>query len=175
MNNKKVLIGLMLSLFAAQQLYAAAVPVRTSIEVTAEIASSIQVIYDRNLDVTEGNVQVKLEDTGGYMMGMTKSFHFIGNASKVRLHLVAPTGGGLAKVGDPDNFVMGIGTLWYTSPTQSGGDTGFDRDATVYPTLSDIPSDTSGTYIRFRSFQQTVNYPLGSYSGTYTLVVTPTT
>lgn len=150
----------------------AVVTVRTSIEVTAEIATSVRVVYDRNSDVTEGAVQLKLEDKDGYMQGMTKAFHFIGNASKVSLELISPAGNGLTKTDDPA-VIMPLGAYWRFS--QNGGDssTGFGAEATVYPTISDIPSDVSGVYIRFISARKTETYALGTYSGTYVLNVKP--
>ncbi|GKX53861.1 hypothetical protein [Budvicia aquatica] len=170
MNKLIVTFGLVYVLLASQQALAV-VSVRTSIDVTAEIASSVRVIYDHNADVTEGNVQVKLEDKNSYMVGMTKSFHFIGNANMVNLKLEGPTG--LKKVGDPNNFIMPIGSTWYSSPTKPMSSTGFNAEAKVYATVTEIPATDEGIYIRFISAQRTETYPLGNYSGTYTLTVTP--
>ncbi|WP_159565991.1 hypothetical protein [Budvicia diplopodorum] len=170
MHKKMVALGLMLTALISQPL-SAAVTVRTSIDVTAEIASSIRVIYDLNADVTEGNVQVRLEDRNGFLRGMTKSFHFVGNANKVELRLEGPTG--LKKNGDPNNFIMPIGTMWYRSPTTPMGDAASRAEVNVYATVGDIPSTDRGVYIYFISAQRTETYPLGTYSGTYVLAVTP--
>ncbi|QKJ88642.1 hypothetical protein PMPD1_3728 [Paramixta manurensis] len=150
---------------------ALAVPVTTTIDVEAEISTSVRVYVDGK-DVTNGNVSVKLDNQGGYMRGITPKFVFIGNASVVSLRLTPPPNKALVS----GENTMPINTAWILDGNDNGigVTTGSPvNNRPVYPTLADVPPNDVGVKLRFVSAQRAETYPLGKYSGTYTVMVTP--
>lgn len=145
-----------------------AVSVRTSIDIQADVSTSVRIYVEGN-DVTNGMISLKLEDKNGYMTGITPEFQFIGNASAVSLSLNSPATRGLvSETGDE----MRLNTAFIRP---GGGDvsTSFPfNNLPVYPSLADVPPD-SGVKVRFTSAARSETYPLGVYSGTYEVIVTP--
>ncbi|AML55775.1 Uncharacterised protein [Serratia rubidaea] len=147
----------------------AAETVKTSIDVQAEISTSVRV-YVEGKDVTNNAIALKLQDKAGYMYGVTPVFQFVGNASGVSLSLQAPASGGLVS---ENNDIMKINTAWIRV---DGGEVSTSyplNNQKVYPTLQDIDDPQKGVKVRFSSAQRSETYPLGSYSGTYEVIVTP--
>lgn len=142
--------------------------VRTSIDVKADICTSVRIYVNGN-DVTNGVISLKLEDKNGYMTGATPEFHFIGNASTVSLSLNSPGVRGLVS---ENNDIMLINTAW-VRPNGSDVSTSYPySNIPVYPTVQDAPQD-SGVKVRFTSAARSETFPLGTYSGTYEVIVTP--
>lgn len=147
----------------------AAVTVKTSIDVQAEITTSVRVFVE-GVDVTDGSIAVSLQDTNGYMAGETPPFQFIGNASTVSLTLQKPGSGGLVS---ENNDTMALNADWLRL---SGDivDAGYPiSNLPVYATIQDVPDPTVGVKVYFKSKARTETYPLGTYSGTYVVIVTP--
>lgn len=165
---KKILLpGVLIAAFIGPA--HALVTVRTSIDVMAQVASSVRVFVEGS-DVTNGSISVTLKDTNGYMTGTTPPFQFIGNATTVSLTLETPSSGGLiSENGDPmllnANWLRLNGALVSADYKISG--------LPVYPSLQDIPDPTVGVKVNFKSAARTETYPLGTYAGTYVVVVTP--
>lgn len=153
-------------LFGAAQ---ATRPVKTTIEVVAEVNTSVRV-YVEGRDVTNGVISLQLEDKNGYMFGVTPAFQFVGNASAVSLTLNQPSGGGLLS---ENNDLMEINNAWVRS---DGAEVSSDYplyNQPVYPTLQAIPDRQRGVKVRFSSAKRSEAYPLGRYSGSYEIIVTP--
>ncbi|MFI8416067.1 hypothetical protein ACQKDS_06330 [Serratia sp. NPDC078593] len=143
--------------------------VKTSIDVLAEVSTSVRVFVEGK-DVTNGVISIKLEDKKGYMYGITPVFQFVGNASAVSLSLQSPASGGLVS---ENNDTMIINTAWIRI---DGGEVSTSyplNNQKVYPTLQDIEDPQKGVKVRFSSSQRSETYPLGRYSGTYEVIVTP--
>lgn len=157
---------LLFMLFGSAQ---AARTVKTTIDLVAEINTSVRV-YVEGQDVTNGVISLRLEDKNGYMYGVTPAFQFVGNASAVSLTLISPSNGGLLS----DNHdVMEMNTVWVR---KDGAEVSTDyalNNQTVYPTLQDIPDMQQGLKVRFSSARRSETYPLGRYSGSYEVIVTP--
>lgn len=146
-----------------------AVTVKTSIDVLAEISTAVR-IYVNGRDFTGKAFNVKLEDKGGFMHSVTPPIHFIGNASSVSLSLNAPANSELIS---QNNDRMQLNTRWVRV---DGGEvtTAFSlNNQQVYPNLSDVPDQQKGVRVSFTSMQRSENYPLGSYSGTFEVIVSP--
>jgi hypothetical protein len=164
---KKIFFPGMLLLMSLNVLAAPAV--RTSIDVQADITTSVRIYVDGN-DVTNGVISLKLEDRSGYMSGTTPEFLFIGNASSVSLSLHSPGTRGLVS---ENNDIMLINTAW-VRPGGSEVSTSYPyNNISVYPTIQDAPPD-SGVKVRFSSAARSETFPLGTYSGTYEVIVSPT-
>ena len=60
-------------------------------------------------------------------------------------------------------------------PSQWGGRIGVVslNNQAVYPTVQDIPDPSQGVKVQFTSAKRSETYPLGTYSGTYEVIVTP--
>lgn len=147
----------------------AAISVRTSIDVQAEISTSVRVYVAGN-DVTNGSISLKLNDKNGYMHGVTPAFNFVGNASAVSLSLNTPAGNLL--MGD-NGDTMQINPAWIRV---NGGEVSASyplNNQVVYPTVQDIPDPAQGVKVQFTSAKRSETYPLGTYSGTYEVIVTP--
>jgi hypothetical protein len=164
---KKLLLpGVLIAAFVGS---AHAVTVKTSIDVQAEVASSVRVFVE-GTDVTNGSIAVTLTNTNGYMYGVTPPFQFIGNASSVSLTLQKPSNGGLiSENGD----IMKIDADWLRLNGALVSAAYPINNLPVYATIQDIPDPTVGVKVNFKSADRTETYPLGSYSGTYVIVVTP--
>ena len=71
---------------------------------------------------------------------------------------------------------MGVNAMWINP---NGGSATFVEynlsSIPVYPTLADVPDPNKGVQVQFKSTGRTETYPLGVYSGTYTILVTPST
>lgn len=148
----------------------AVVPVKTSIDVQAEISTAVN-IYVNGLDVTNKSISVNLKDEGGYMKGSTPPFQFVGNASSVSLSLQAPPANGLV---GPENKVMPLLTSWFNPDTKAEVSTSYPfSNIKVYTALQDVPDPQNGVKVIFRSKERSETFPLGTYSGTYTVIVTP--
>lgn len=163
---KKIFFPAMLLLMSMN--VSGAITVRTSIDVQADISTSVRIYVDGN-DVTNGVISLKLEDKNGYMSGLTPEFLFIGNASSVSLSLNSPGVRGLVS---ENSDIMLINTAWVRP---GGGDVSTSypySNIPVYPTVQDAPQD-SGVKVRFTSSARSETYPLGTYSGTYEVIVTP--
>nr|WP_315289677.1 hypothetical protein [Serratia proteamaculans] len=148
-----------------------AVTVKTDILVQAEISTSVRVYVDGK-DVTNGTISVKLDDKAGYMIGTTPPFLFIGNASTVSLSLTEPPEKGLIS---ENKDTMKINSAWIRengTPVSALYPLG---NRPVYPTLADVPDPQKGVKVQFTSAQRSETYPLGTYSGTYIVMVTPST
>lgn len=147
----------------------AAISVRTSIDVQAEISTSVRVYVAGN-DVTNGSISLKLNDKNGYMYGVTPAFNFVGNASAVSLSLNTPAGNLL--MGD-NGDTMQINPAWIRV---NGGEVSASyplNNQVVYPTVQDIPDPSQGVKVQFTSAKRSETYSLGTYSGTYEVIVTP--
>lgn len=143
--------------------------VKTSIDVQAEISTSVRVYVDGR-DVTNGAISLVLENQGGYMTARTPAFHFIGNASSVSLRFNALNDSNLIS---ENNDLMRMNTTWIT-PDGAESATSFSvYDQKVYPSFSDVPDPQRGLRVRFVSAQRSETYPLGRYSGTFEVLVTP--
>ena len=145
-----------------------AVSVKTSIDIQAEISTSVR-IYVEGKDVTNGTLSLKLEEKNGYMTAVTPEFHFIGNASAVSLSFTSPANNSLKSENGDE---MLINTAWVKP---KGGDvsTSFPfNNLPVYASLPEVLPDTS-VKVRFTSAARSETYPLGVYSGTYEVIVTP--
>lgn len=143
--------------------------VKTSIDVQAEISTSVRV-YVGGRDVTNGAISLVLENQGGYMTARTPAFHFIGNASSVSLRFNALNDSNLIS---ENNDLMRMNTTWIT-PDGAESATSFSvYDQKVYPSFSDVPDPQRGLRVRFVSAQRSETYPLGRYSGTFEVLVTP--
>ncbi|GLR07781.1 hypothetical protein COO59_10210 [Mixta theicola] len=147
----------------------AARSVKTTIDIVAEINTSVRV-YVEGQDVTNGVISLRLEDKNGYMSGVTPAFQFVGNASGVSLMLYAPSGGGLLS---ENNDLMKLNNAWIRSDGQEVSSAYPLNNQPVYPTLQDIPDMQQGVKVRFSSANRSETYPLGSYSGSYEVIVTP--
>ncbi|EMF04258.1 hypothetical protein [Serratia marcescens] len=148
-----------------------AVTVKTDILVQAEVSTSVRVYVDGN-DVTNGTISVELKDNAGYMTGTTPPFLFIGNASTVSLSLTEPA---KQELTSEKRDTMKINSSWIR---EDGGlvSVSFPLfNQPVYPTLADVRDPKKGVKIQFRSAQRSETYPLGTYSGTYIVMVTPST
>jgi len=151
---------------------ASAVSVKTSIDVEAEISTSVRVFVDGK-DVTDGSIGVTLENKNGYMWGITPKFYFIGNASTVSLTLTEPSNHEL--ISDKQDKML-INTAWILNGNDNGGGVITSapvNNRPVFPSVGDVPPDYSGVKLRFKSSQRIETYPLGKYSGTYIMMVTP--
>ena len=147
----------------------AARSVRTTIDVVAEVNTSVRV-YVEGRDVTDGAIALRLEDKNGYMFGVTPVFQFVGNASAVSLTLNQPANGGLLS---ENNELMAINNVWVRG---DGAEVSSDyplHNQPVYPTLEEIPDPQRGVRVRFSSAKRSEAYPLGTYSGSYEIIVTP--
>ena len=143
--------------------------VKTSIDVQAEISTSVRVYVDGR-DVTNGAISLVLENQGGYMTARTPAFHFIGNASSVSLRFNALNDSNLIS---ENNDLMRMNTTWIT-PDGAESATSFSvYDQKVYPSFSDVPDPQRGLRVRFVSAQRSETYPLGRYNGTFEVLVTP--
>ncbi|NIH92228.1 hypothetical protein FHW31_003703 [Enterobacter asburiae] len=170
MNLNKTYIALAYALLFATTT-AFAVPVTTTIDVEAEISTSVRIYVDGK-DVTNGNISVKLANLAGYMWGITPKFLFIGNASDVSLNLTEPPENSLVS---GENKMM-INTSWILDGDDDsiGSTTSAPvNNVPVYPTLANVPASEKGVKLRFISARRAETYPLGKYSGTYTVMVTP--
>ncbi|WP_312629348.1 hypothetical protein [Scandinavium sp.] len=170
MERSKIKTSLALALLLSATT-ASALPVTTTIDVEAEISTSVRVYVDGK-DVTNGNISIKLDNQAGYMRAITPKFLFIGNASAVSLRLTEPPGKSLMSGEDK----MVINTAWILDGNDNGtGSTTSSpvNNRPVYPTLADVPANEPGVKLRFVSAQRAETYPLGKYSGTYTVMVTP--
>ncbi|RWR03290.1 hypothetical protein ED28_03060 [[Pantoea] beijingensis] len=148
----------------------AAVPVKTDINVEAEVSTSVR-IYVEGKDVTDGSFGVKLEDKNGYMSAITPPFYFIGNASTVSIKLSGPKA-----LTSTEGNLMNVSTLYVDKSSNSGVSTAFPyNNIAVFSSLATVPSSYNGPMISFKSTDKTEVIPLGKYSGTYTLTVTPST
>lgn len=146
-----------------------ATTVKTSIDVQAEISTSVRVYVDGR-DVTNGAISLVLENQGGYMTARTPAFHFIGNATSVSLRFNAMNDSNLIS---ENNDLMRMNTTWIT-PDGAESATSFSvYNQQVYPTFSDVPDPQRGLRVRFVSAQRSETYPLGRYSGTFEVLVTP--
>ncbi|WP_044181646.1 hypothetical protein [Phytobacter massiliensis] len=157
------------TLLALTSLNVSALPsMKTSIDVQAEISTSVRIYVEGN-DVTNGAITLKLEEKNGYMTGTTPELLFIGNASSVSVSLTSPATKGLvSENGDQ----MRINTAWI-KPGDRDISTSYPvNNLPVYPTLQDATKDTS-IRVRFTSADRSETYPLGLYSGTYEIMVTP--
>lgn len=149
-----------------------AIPVTTTINVEAEITTSVRVFVEGK-DVTNGNLSVKIENKNSYMWGITPKFNFIGNASAVSLRVTPPANNRL--ISDKGDEML-IATAWIRDGNVNGIGVSTSspvNNLPVYAKLADIPADDKGVQIRFVSSQRSETYPLGKYSGTYVLTVTP--
>lgn len=167
-NTKNMLLALML-LSNTYEVFA--LPVTTSINVEAEISTSVRVFVD-GIDRTNGQFDVKLTERNNKMWGITPKFSFIGNASTVSLRLSEPPNKALLSGSDQ----MIINTAWILDGNDNGiGSTTSSpvNNRPVYPTLGDIPANDPGVKLRFESAKRIETYPLGKYSGIYTVQVTP--
>lgn len=144
-----------------------AVSVKTSIDVQAEVNTSVRIYVDGN-DVTNGAFSLKLEDKEGYLTAITPVLKFIGNASSVSLSLTSPPNSSLiSENGD----AMRINTLWVRA-NGGGSTTGAPyNNLPVYASLSEAPE--TGPRVSFTSSSRSETYPLGLYSGTWEVIVTP--
>ncbi|WP_439959305.1 hypothetical protein [Serratia marcescens] len=146
----------------------ALVPVKTSIDVQAEISTVVSV-YVNGQDVTNKSISVTMKDDAGYMKGNTPPIQFVGNASTVSLTLQGPPG-----LTGPDSKIMNLTTSWFNPDTNAEVSTSYPfSNIKVYPTLQDIPDPQKGVKVDFKSTGRSETFPLGTYSGTYTLTVTP--
>lgn len=144
------------------------ISVKTSIDIQADVSTSVRIYVNGN-DVTNGMISLSLEDKSGSMTGTTPEFQFIGNASAVSLSLISPANRSLVSENGDE---MRLNTAW-VRPGGGEVSTSFPfNNLPVYPTLSDAPQD-GGVRVRFTSSARSETYPLGSYSGTYEVVVTP--
>lgn len=163
-----VLIAMTLSLLSVSSSQAT-ISVRTSIDLQAEISTSVRVYVAGN-DVTNGSISVQLNDKDGYMYAATPAFNFVGNASAVSLSLNTPANNQLiSENGD----LMQINPAWIRI---NGGDVSASyplNNQKVYPTVQDIPDPSQGIKVQFTSNKRSETYPLGIYSGTYEVIVTP--
>ena len=162
------LLPIMLALMIVGSAQAART-IKTTIDVVAEISTSVRVYVEGN-DVTNGVISLKLEDKNGYMTGVTPVFQFVGNASAVSLTLQEPSSGGLLS---DNNELMELNTAWVRA---DGGEVSCSyplNGQPVYPTIQDIPDPQRGVKVRFSSAKRSETYPLGSYSGSYEVIVTP--
>ena len=125
----------------------AAIPVRTSIDLQAEISTSVRVYVAGN-DVTNGSISLQLNDKNGYMYGVTPAFNFVGDAMQINPAWIRVNGGDVSAS--------------YPLNNQA-----------VYPTVQDIPDPSQGVKVQFTSAKRSETYPLGTYSGTYEVIVTP--
>lgn len=163
---KKVFFPVLLMLASLSA--SGAVSVKTSIDVQAEVSTSVRIYVDGN-DVTNGMISLKLEDKSGYMTGITPDFQFIGNASAVSLSLTSPANRSLVSENGDE---MLLNTAWVKP---GGGDVSTSypfNNLPVYPSLAEVPPN-SGVKVRFTSAARSETYPLGVYSGTYEVIVTP--
>lgn len=143
--------------------------IKTSIEVLAEINTSVRV-YVNGEEKTNKGIQISLTNQQGYMAGTTPEFRFVGNASSVTLKLEEPVEKGLVSE-NGDTMLLGI---YWVSPDgykTLGNYPLYEQK--VFPTLEDISDAERGIKVYFKSTQRSESYPLGSYSGTYKLIVTP--
>ncbi|MTH45589.1 hypothetical protein [Intestinirhabdus alba] len=162
-----ILPSLLIATFCSQA--HAAVSVTTSIDVQAEISTVVSV-YINGHDVTNKSIGVTMQEASGYMQGSTPPIHFIGNASSVDLSLSEPPAKGLT---GPDNTVMALNTSWYNPKTGGEVSTSYPFSDVVYPTLQDVPDMQKGVKLNFKSAARSETFPLGTYSGTYTITVRP--
>lgn len=163
----KYLLNVLLGMLCAGSAMAASV--QTSIDVQAVVATAVSVFVNGN-DVTNGSISVSLTDQGGYLKGTTPAFQFIGNAGSVKVTLTSPSSGGLiSEKGD----VMKLGTGFVRL---DGAVVSADYPYSglpVYASIADVPDYNTGVKVTFNSVQKTETYPLGTYTGTYILMVTP--
>lgn len=165
---KKIVTRFLLA-FAAVPAVQAATSVKTSIDVQAEISTSVRIYVDGR-DVTNGAISLVLENQGGYMTARTPAFHFIGNANSVGLRFNALNDNDLIS---ENNDRMKINTTWIT-PDGAESATSFPvYNQQVYPNFSDVPDPQRGVRVNFVSAQRSETYPLGRYSGTLEVLVTP--
>ncbi|QHM77206.1 hypothetical protein C7M52_03202 [Mixta theicola] len=167
---KNLILPVLMLFTIFNQAQAAGVPSRVNIEVNAEISTGVR-IFAEGKDVTNSSIPpITLKDKNGYMEGITPVLHFIGNASSVSISLQEPTGQNLIS---ENNDEMRIKSSWVRA---DGGEviTAYPlRNQPVYPTLQDVPDQLKGVRIRFISAARSETYPLGLYSGTYVVTVTP--
>jgi len=146
-----------------------AASIKTSIDITAEVATSVRVYVDGN-DVTNGSISLKLQDINGYMGGTTPAFQFVGNATSVSLTLTKPSSGGLIS---ENNDPMLLNANWLRPDGNIVSATYAVHNIPVYATIEDIPDLNDGYKVDFKSTQRSETYPIGTYSGTYEIIVTP--
>ena len=104
------------------------------------------------------------------MTARTPAFHFIGNANSVGLRFNALNDSDLIS---ENNDRMKINTTWIT-PDGAESATSFPvYNQQVYPNFSDVPDPQRGVRVNFVSAQRSETYPLGRYSGTFEVLVTP--
>jgi len=164
--------ALALSLLSLSVSAIAAVSIHTDIVVQAEVATAVHVYYGGK-DVTNGSINLSLAENAGYLTATTGPLLFIGNASSVSLSMTQPAKKQLISGGGD---VMGVNAMWINP---NGGSATFVEynlsSIPVYPTLADVPDPNKGVQVQFKSTGRTETYPLGVYSGTYTILVTPST
>ncbi|AKG72450.1 hypothetical protein WN53_03060 [Serratia fonticola] len=158
-----------LTVFCSVKVSAAIVPVRTDINVQAEVSTAVQ-IFVNGKDVTNGSINLSLVENKGYLSATTPPFLFIGNARNVSLSLLQPARKSLlSQNGD----AMQLAVKWIRL---DGGMVYADYDYSnipVYPRLAEVPDPNGGVKVLFESVNRAESYPLGIYSGTYTVIVTP--
>ncbi|ATV44415.1 hypothetical protein ACIPSR_12305 [Pectobacterium sp. CHL-2024] len=143
--------------------------VKTSIDVEADVSTSVRVFVEGK-DVTNSVITLKLEDKNGFMESATPAFQFVGNASSVSLSLREPAAGGIIS---EHNDIMKLNTAWIrVDGTHVAANYPLNNQE-VYKTLQDISDPAKGVRVHFVSSSRTETYPLGTYRGTYEVIVTP--
>ncbi|GKW04279.1 hypothetical protein ACS91J_01740 [Pectobacterium carotovorum] len=143
--------------------------VKTSIDVEADVSTSVRVFVEGK-DVTNSVITLKLADKNGFMESATPVFQFVGNASSVSLSLREPAAGGIIS---EHNDIMKLNTAWIrVDGTHVAANYPLNNQK-VYKTLQDIDDPSKGVRVHFASSSRTETYPLGTYRGTYEVIVTP--
>ncbi|MCA6961215.1 hypothetical protein [Pectobacterium odoriferum] len=143
--------------------------VKTSIDVEADVSTSVRVFVEGK-DVTNGVITVKLENKNGFMAGYTPAFQFVGNASSVSLSMREPAAGGIISEHN-DLMKLNIGWIRVDGKYVAANYPLYDQK--VHKTLQDIDDPAKGVKVYFVSNSRTETYPLGTYRGTYEVIVTP--
>lgn len=167
MNKLRITLMLFATLLSGLAL---AVPVRTSINVEADIDTGVRIFVNGN-DVTNKEITVKLKNNNGYMGATSPPFQFIGNAKSVDLTLQTPANNQLiSENGDTMKMLV----YWVMPETGQPVDAFYRAsNQKVFATLADVPNPQYGMRVLFRSSDRSENYDIGKYSGVYVLVVTP--
>lgn len=146
---------------------AQAEPVRTSMDVEAQVGSTLR-LYVAGTDVTGGTISLKLEpNADNKLEGTSPPIQFVGNIGMVSMSLSGPDG-----LVSENNVKMLVEPSWIRM-----------RDGVrvsarmsyyllkVYPTWQDIPDKSKGPKVSFLSEKPFAAYPIGTYHGTYVIFV----
>ncbi|MEA1063007.1 hypothetical protein [Erwinia sp. HR93] len=148
-----------------------AAEIRTDLKLTAKIENSVRV-YIGTKEVTGSEIDVPMAESGGYMTATTPPFIFVGNVSGVRLKLedknLAPK-----SLANSNGDLMTLTTLWLDENNGTATTNLPMTYRTIYPDISAVTDLNKGPRVSFKSEKRVEFYPLGTYTGMYSILVTP--